>query len=201
MDRPRIADLFCGAGGSAMGLHRAGFEVVGYDIVFQKHYPFEFHQQDALTVDLSGFDAVWASPPCQGYSRMRHLPWQVGKVYPMLIEPTRRLLQTTHLPWIIENVMDAKLEAGWLCGTMFGLPFYRHRAFETNWFWLQPEHPKHSLILLPGRMLGNRAHMGHDLAGIDMDWMTKQERSQAIPPTYSEFLGKQLMQYLGIRDN
>jgi DNA (cytosine-5)-methyltransferase 1 len=90
----RILDLFCGAGGAAMGLHQAGFDVVGVDIVFQKHYPFEFHQADALTYPLEGFDAYWASPPCQGYSRLRHLPWLKDKKWPMLIDPSRGSLRT-----------------------------------------------------------------------------------------------------------
>ena len=157
MRRPLIADLFCGAGGAAMGLSRAGFEVVGFDIAPQPHYPFAFVRQDALTVDLSPFDAVWASPPCQAYSIMRNLPWLRDKEYPRLIAPTRELLDLSGKPWIIENVMGAHLPAGWLCGQMFGRPFYRHRAFETNWFWLQPGHPKHTRVISHGYGLGSRA--------------------------------------------
>ena len=92
MTRPVLLDLFSGAGGAAMGYHRAGFDVVGVDLVPQKHYPFEFHQADAMTYPLDGFDAIHASPPCQGYSTMRNLPWLRHKEYPMLIEPIHKRL-------------------------------------------------------------------------------------------------------------
>jgi DNA (cytosine-5)-methyltransferase 1 len=101
-----------------MGLHRAGFEVVGFDIEPQPHYPFEFHQQDALTVDLSEFDAVWASPPCQRYCSMSRN--HAG--HPDLYGPTRLFLQWAKKPYMIENVIGAPYESGIiLCGSMFGL--------------------------------------------------------------------------------
>lgn len=190
--KPRIADLFCGAGGSGMGLHRTGFEVVGFDIEPQKNYPFEFHQQDAFDVDLSNFDAVWASPPCQAYSRLRHLPWLRGKEYWDSIPPTRDYLVASRIPYILENVIGAPLEAGWLCGTMFNLPFYRHRLFETNWFWMQLGHPKHRLVFKRGRLFGSRQHSVSGLLGID--WMTRDELAQTIPPAYSEWLGQRLLE-------
>ena len=128
-----------------MGYHRAGFDVVGVDIEPQPHYPFEFLQADALEYLSNplryGYDAIHASPPCQGYSRMRHLPWLKHKVYPLLIEPVRTLLEAKGLPYIIENVEDSPLERAsslfgthgvLLCGTMFGLPIYRHRPFECS---------------------------------------------------------------------
>jgi len=173
----RIADLYSGSGGAAFGLHLAAesldvpHKIVGFDIEPMPRYPafhdaeyaqhFEFHQADALEVDLSGFDAVWASPPCQGYSMMtNNLPWHRDRDYPLLILPTREKLGAVGKPYIIENVYTARygskvlerrgveahgMKAGWLCGQMFGLPLYRHRLFETNWFWLQPGHPKHRL--------------------------------------------------------
>ena len=98
MTRPRLLDLFCGAGGAAMGYHRAGFDVVGVDIKPQPHYPFEFHQADALTYPLDGFDAIHASPPCQAYRRTRSSATAGRPPSPDLIEPTRALLVASGLP-------------------------------------------------------------------------------------------------------
>ena len=213
--KPRLLDLFCGAGGAAMGYYRAGFEVVGVDIKPQPHYPFEFHQADALQFPLDGFDVIHASPPCQAYSIMRNLPWLRHKDYPALIDVTRERLSQPGVPYIIENVMGAHLAAGWLCGGMFGLPFYRHRAFETNWFWMQPGHPKHQFTVRNGRLLGARArdivhngaravgaNVGH-AAGVgqareamEIPWMTREEITQAIPPACTEYIGRQLMKAL-----
>lgn len=209
--RPRLLDLFCGAGGAAMGYHRAGFDVVGVDIAPQPHYPFEFHQGDAMTWTLSGFDAIHASPPCQGYSRMRHLPWLKGKDYPLLIEPTRRALGDTGLPYIIENVEDSPLQRAQglmgvhgilLCGVMFELPIYRHRPFESNVALVQPAHRPHRHVIKPGRMMGARARVSsweratrkQDV--MECGWMTQLEVAQAIPPAYTEYIGVQLLAHL-----
>src|SRR3990172_8970517 len=173
---PRLLDLFCGAGGTAMGYSLAGFtDIVGVDIVPQLRYPFEFVQADALEYLAEHgheFDAIHASPPCTGYSIMNNLPWLRGRDYPLLILPTMELLERTGKPYVLENVMGARhgakglakrgleahgLKAGWLCGTMFGLPFYRHRLFATNWDWLAPGHPKHVQRIRPGHSLAGRA--------------------------------------------
>lgn len=112
---------------------------------------------DGRVLSLRNIVAIHGSPPCQGYSIMNNLPWIRSRTYPLLILPLRELLEQTGKPYIIENVAGAaskknleklellehRLRAGWLCGGMFGLPIYRHRYFETNWFWLQPGHPKH----------------------------------------------------------
>lgn len=159
-DPPRLLDLFCGAGGAARGYQLADFYVTGVDHVPQPRYCGEaFVQADALTyVAEHGreYDAIHASPPCQGYSIMRNLPWLRDREYPLLITPTRDALVATGKPWVLENVMGAHLPAGWLCGAMFGLPVYRHRAFETSFFWLQPGHPRHRQVIKPGRRLGHR---------------------------------------------
>jgi DNA (cytosine-5)-methyltransferase 1 len=225
--RPRLLDLFCGAGGAAVGYHRAGFEVVGVDIEPQPHYPFEFRQLDVMKFDpdklaLCDFDAVHASPPCQGYSRMRHLPWLRGREYPLLIEPVRELLRAIGLPWVIENVEDSPLvrtsdlfgsHGVLLCGTMFGLPIYRHRPFESNVPLPALPHGRHREVIRRGRTLGSRAwlgmrqmeergtHAGHQGGGgvreaFGIDWMTTHELSQAIPPAYTEYIGAQLMLHL-----
>lgn len=133
----KIADLYCGAGGAAMGIHQAcedagvPHRIVGFDTDGKplRHYPFEAVQQDALTVDLSPFDAVWASPPCQAYSRTHSLYASEG--LPDLIPATRELLRKSGKPYIIENVQGAPL-LHWvlLCGTMFGMKTLRHRLFE-----------------------------------------------------------------------
>jgi DNA (cytosine-5)-methyltransferase 1 len=138
-----LLDLFCGAGGAAMGYHRAGFEVVGVDIRPQPNYPFEFIQADALDymsgvlTAFGGFDAVHASPPCQAYSSMQHM-WNARDDHPDLIAPTRELLRVTGLPYVIENVVGASLiEPVRICGASVGLrsgryDLARHRLFETS---------------------------------------------------------------------
>ena len=142
--KPRLLDLFSGAGGCSRGYADAGFEVVGVDIVPQKNYPYEFHQADALTFPLDGFDVIHASPPCQHFTNM--LNWDESKkdAHPDYIDSIRQRLQATGKPYIIENVPGAPVERMiMLCGAMFGLRVYRHRYFESNVFLFQPEHPRH----------------------------------------------------------
>ena len=154
---PRLLDLFCGAGGAAMGYHRAGFDVVGVDIAPQPRYPFEFHQADAMTFPLDGFDAIHASPPCQAYSRLRHLPWLAGKEYPLLLTPTWERLATHGVPWVIENVADAPMPYSIVvCGWTIGLPIYRHRRFGSSFLLLAPPHRRHVHVIAPGKRLNDR---------------------------------------------
>ena len=288
----RLLDLCCKAGGAAMGYERGGFETVGVDIEPQPRYPFEFVQADALEYLAEHgheFDAIHASPPCQGYSIMHNLPWLRDREYPLMILPLITMLEELGKPYVLENVMGARhgsktlskrglevhgLEAGWLCGAMFGLPFYRHRLFAANWLWLAPGHPKHmghvttgagpgqkggaiseqiiasdgtkhKPVIFPdgsrqsisrgallarqkglatdGRKLkpdiitsdgrparaigdvglslndwGNGKGMGHQVGwrlaaeAMGIDWMNRAELTQAIPPVYTEHIGRQL---------
>jgi DNA (cytosine-5)-methyltransferase 1 len=217
----RLLDLFCCAGGAGMGYHVAGFDVTGVDINPQPNYPFDFMQADVLTLDvgfLRLFDAIHASPPCQGYSSMRHVPNTVGA--PLLIEEVRRLLQKADRPFIIENVE----QAGWamgdpivLCGSMFDLgteghELRRHRLFESNIKISAPGPCRHSAqpvvgvyggharrrsAVHGGRKTKDTWKHGHKHAMQDamgMRWGTCTEISEAIPPSYTEHLGRQLME-------
>lgn len=202
----RCADLFCGAGGAAMGLHRAGFEVEGWDINPQPHYPFKFHLGDALEADLSRFDFVWSSPPCQRYTSMQHLR-KNGHAHKDLVIPTRLKLSTSGLPWIIENVKGAPLNTPiMLCGTMFGLRIIKHRYFESNMpleFTLSA--CDHRGVYDPWH--GKGRTVVEMRAAQDTPWIPagggasrKQGRTgcvnNAIPPAYSEFLGRQIIRIL-----
>lgn len=131
--RPRLLDLFCGAGGAAMGYHSAGFEVVGVDIRPQPRYPFEFHQGDALSFPLEGdWAVIHASPPCQAYCDSNQ-GLHDGRRHPRLIEPIRERLLAWGGAYVIENVDRAPLRGQLLlCGTMFGLRVIRHRIFEAS---------------------------------------------------------------------
>ena len=191
----RLLDLYSGAGGAAAGYVRAGFTVVGVDIKPQPRYRHSgavaFIQADALEYCREHgheFDAIHASPPCQGYSRTRFLPWLKGRKHPLLIEPTRAELRKLSCPWVIENVGDSPLKGVALHGAMFGLPFVRERIFESNIVLFAPS-KKRRAVGVPGRMFGNRLRKQHGQVGDD----------QAIPPEYSEWIGKQLMAVLASR--
>jgi len=206
-----------------MGYHRAGFDVVGVDINPQPRYPFEFHKLDAMellermanrrfSAVALGVDAIHASPPCQAYSTATASP---GK-HPDLYEPTRRLLQATGLPWAIENVMGAPYQYGVrLCGTMFGLEtagewLRRHRNFETSHAILQDRVCRHRKDVRAVTITGKcyltvtkdcARHsrqptfaLAQELMGVD--WMTRAELAQAIPPAYTEYIGRQLLDHL-----
>ncbi len=213
--KPRLLDLFCGAGGSAMGYHRAGFEVVVVDIAPQPHYPFEFIQEpyEAALFDLMNnwpegtFDAIHASPPCQAHSSAGLAATVTyGKHYEDLLTPTRPLLIATGLPWVIENVPGAPMRADfWLCGCGFGLPdLKRERWFETSWHGgpteLRPPcNHDGNTITVTGHTPQRWAHgrrkgvtKAEREAAMGIDWMTVKELSQAIPPAYTEFIGRQL---------
>lgn len=138
--KPRLLDLFCGAGGAAMGYHRAGFDVTGVDIKPQPHYPFEFVQADALEYCAAHgheFDVIHASPPCQAYTGMRNITisrFGAAPEHPDLVDDTRRALRATGRHWIIENVQNSPIDTHIiLCGVSLGLPeLARHRHFESD---------------------------------------------------------------------
>ena len=216
MDKPRLLDLFCCAGGAGKGYYETGFDVTGVDLVEQPNYPFDFIRADALNLDskfLSSFDAIHASPPCQAYSVTAKRTGR-GNEWPMLIEPVRKMLSATGLPYVIENVVGAPLvDPIVLCGTMFsGLRVIRHRLFETN-FDIRPPKHKHEKHPLCHTLDKRKSHYGKtdewvDFVQVngggncsanaardamDIDWMTKRELNEAIPPAYTKFVGKALM--------
>jgi hypothetical protein len=189
----RLLDLFCGAGGSAMGYSRAGFDVVGVDIRLQPHYPFEFHLADAMTYPLEGFDAIHASPPCQHYAPVTR--WRGSAAdHPDLVPETRNRLVASDIPWVIENVPGAPIRPDFLlCGSAFGLRVKRHRWFETSWSGIQFAIPcSHHRKLLPFMHKGERAYAD----ALGCGWMTNVEAREAIPPEYTRFIGQLLMKHL-----
>jgi DNA (cytosine-5)-methyltransferase 1 len=208
MSRPRLLDLFCGAGGAAMGYHRAGFEVVGVDIAPQPHYPFEFRQGDAMEWPLDGFDAVHASPPCQGFmgGRMSFNPYHRAKVHIDLLTPMRERLQSQSAPWIIENVPGAPMRVDLvLCGSMFALPrLRRHRWFEVSFSidrLAPPCRHEPNTLTICGKVRGNSSRWGKGntadwRAAMGMDWANEREMSQAIPPAYTEWIGGVLIRLI-----
>lgn len=209
--KPRLLDLFCGAGGCSMGYHRAGFEVVGVDINPQPRYPFTFIHADALIVlaKLSHrFDVIHASPPCQAYTTMRHLGKRAGENAPDLVATTRDMLKTSNRLYVIENVVGSPLQKPTvICGSFFGLGVRRHRLFETSFRLATIPWCRHSKSPRPIAVYGdhpqgaslriNRANslsQGREAMGID--WMNWRELTQAIPPAYTEYIGNQLIRIL-----
>lgn len=204
----RLLDLFCGAGGCAMGYKRAGFYVVGVDIKPQPRYAGdEFVQGDALDYVVAHgqeFDVIHASPPCQAYSKSRYL--QDNK-HPQLIKNTRRGLRATGKPYVIENVQGAPLiNPVTLVGSMFGLLTMRPRLFECNFpvpFLLAPppaaQHAKMGRPPQEGEyvhVVGHMSNVPYCRRAMGIDWMTQAELAQAIPPAYTEWIGRHLMEHI-----
>lgn len=207
---PRLLDLFCGAGGCSEGYRRAGFDVVGVDIKPQPRYPFQFIQADALEyVARHGaeFDAIHASPPCQAYSISRNNG--SNKDAPRLIAPTRAALIATGTPYVIENVMGADLiNPLMLCGASFGLgaagmDLPRHRLFESSALLMGSPctHRRGKTLGVYGNgttrwhldAIGRCLRESEKRQAMGIDWMNRRELTQAIPPAYTEYLGRQLM--------
>lgn len=239
MERPRILDLFCGAGGAGVGYAQAGFDVVGIDIAEQQNYPFPFVEGDALSVlgylvagaavgfqrdgemvwlTIEDFAAIHASPPCQSYLNLGDVNRARGRTYehPDLISDTRDALEMTGVPWVIENVQDAGRELRnpvRVCGTGLNLPLRRHRLFEAN-LPIEGVHCQHNRYTVPKYWTGWRPNGEHRLstvvqvygnaggrdqwpAAMGIDWMTSKEMCEAIPPAYTEHIGRQLLAHSG----
>ncbi len=206
MARPLLLDLFCGAGGCAVGYHRAGFDVVGVDIRPQPRYPFPFVQADALRppFDLTKFAVIHASPPCQRYSVAGNI--NGGQRHPDLVAATRDQLVSTGKPYVIENVPGAPLHFPLtVCGLSLGLRVKRHRLFESNVMLFAPACQGHAsgdwVTVFGGGAPAvadnrRRAPVGAARQAMGIDWMSRGELSQAIPPAYTEWIGKQLLRIL-----
>ena len=219
--RPRLLDLFCCAGGAAMGYHQAGFDVVGVDINPQPHYPFMFVQGDALDfLERNGrhFDVVHASPPCHDHSTLRHT---MGGLHGTgwLLDATRQALRENSAPYVIENVPGAPMQQPIvLCGSMFGLgaqcgddyrQLRRHRQFESNVALSVPSSCAHQggaigvygggrAVRVPGgRRGGYQGLKSERIEAMGIGWMTLAELSQAIPPAYTAHVGSQIIEQIG----
>lgn len=219
--KPLLLDLFCGAGGAAMGYSRGGFDILGVDIKPQPNYFFPFIQGDALEVGRAlivtdRIDMIHASPPCQAYSTTRTLH---TAEYPKLIEPVRMLLDYSGLPYVIENVVGAPLlNPTRLCGSAFGLGVRRHRLFETSWPVMFPPTCDHASQPEPIDVTGTGAQrLGPRLDGkggnsrkprnltharevMGIDWMSRRELSEAVPPAYTEWLARDFLRVMELRN-
>jgi DNA (cytosine-5)-methyltransferase 1 len=206
----RLLDLFCGAGGAAMGYHRAGFDdITGIDIKPMPRYPFKFIQGDALEYLAEHgqeYDVIHASPPCQAYTMMQNIRHNSG-AHADLVAKTRELLDLIGKPYVIENVYKAPLKAHiMLCGTMFGLNIIRHRYFESKHIPLVLMPPcDHRNVYDPYHGENRTADKFRQAMGID--WMpvgggdasgksAAGTLAQAIPPAYTEWIGKRILEQI-----
>lgn len=192
-----------------MGLSRAGFQVTGVDVYQQRAYPFKIYEEDALdflsVTGAQGFDLIWASPPCQAFTAYKRRKNHVRPV-DNLIPEVRKILKEIRKPYIIENVGGAPLiDPAMLCGSMFGLDIQRHRFFESN-FPIEQLKCDHSVWAPRFPPATNRKNLRKTVEvgvyriplsvqqkAMGIDWMNLKELSQAIPPAYSEYLGRQFL--------
>lgn len=212
----KLLDGFSGAGGCSMGYYLAAkelgidIEITGVDINPQKNYPFKFIQADIFDIDLSEFNFIHMSPPCQAYSVLSGLTTQD---YPMLIPAVRNMLIASGKDYVIENVygaLDHMINPIMLCGTLFNLKVFRHRLFECNFHVTQPEHKSHKeldnyTLCKQGKMpnegdymtvTGNFAGIKYASKAMGIDWMLGKELSQAIPPAYTKYIMQEYIRYL-----
>lgn len=197
-------DLFCGAGGAAWGYHLAfpDAEIVGVDINPQPRYPFTFVQADANTYPLDGFDFVHASPPCQDWSTLRTMHDGHGTAH--MLPDTVARLRASGAQWVVENVPGSAAGFGCpvvtLCGSSFGLKVRRHRLFASS-FPIMAQPCRHAEQGQPlgvygtgggGQMTrGRKATPAEAKEAMGIDWMSRREISQAIPPAYTLYIGQQ----------
>lgn len=186
----------------------------------------EIEMSDGRVIYLEDIAVIGASPPCKHDSGMSRGRWQEKRLkHPDLIKPTRKLLIKSGKPYVIENVAGARHKYQshlMLCGTMFGLQsdygnqLQRHRYFEVypHVLILPPpcSHNGLSAIGVYGggqhpnrrtRANGSGTKQAGDDFGIEqrkkamgIDWMSSSELSQAIPPAYTHWLGKQLLKVI-----
>lgn len=178
------------------------------------------------SLGLADFDALAASPPCQAYSITKNAH---TREHPELIVPTRERLVSTGLPYVLENVEGAKrqmLSPLMLCGSEFGLRatdtdglevwLQRHRLFESNVLLMSAGGCYHPSDIWCAGVYGNGApsrdaararaggytppsqHVRAALMGID--WMSRNGLSQAIPPVFTEYVGRQLLDAVSVWD-
>lgn len=237
--KPKLLDLFACAGGAGTGYSRAGFDVYCVDIDPQPNNPFTFRHADAIStmVDLldgkqvefiepdgqlvlltmDDFSVIHASPPCQSFLSLGAVNKALGRAYdyPNLIGPIRDLLIESRLPWVIENVSNAKSEMRspvQICGTALDLPIRRHRLFESNMqivglpcqhskfterkYWTSWRPNGETRLSTVVQVYGNGGNQHEWPAAMGIDWMTPHEMAEAIPPAYAEFVGTQIMKSL-----
>ena len=218
--KPRLLDLFAGAGGCSVGYERAGFQVVGVDNKRHPDYPFAMFIADALDfiddgwLDGGNFDVVAASPPCPRYSVATPDANRDG--HPDLVAPIRERLVEWGGIYVIENVPGAPLvDPITLCGSMFWLGVRRHRLFESNVPLERPRcnhanqkqvwgvYGQHGDLRGPvprpnGTSRGGKARdAAHAREVMGIDWMTEwADLADAIPPAYTEFVGWQLITHV-----
>lgn len=222
MSRPKVLDLFCGAGGCSVGYHRAGFDVTGVDIEGHPDYPYRIVEADAMSVlanvpEIDGFDVIHASPPCQGYTTMSNR-WRgnggAADGWDKLIGEVRHWLEAWGGIYVIENVPGARRE---MCdpitlhGGMFGLGVNRPRLFESNVPIAVDKAPRvknpmgvygkhHDGRRLFTRKDGTNQYAARTLAegqaAMGVDWMNWRDLCESVPPAYTEFIGRQLLAHL-----
>jgi DNA (cytosine-5)-methyltransferase 1 len=217
-DKPKLLDLFSGAGGAAYGYKLAGFHITGVDKEPQPRYAGDiFIQADALDyVREFGhlYDAIHASPPCQfnlkGLNAVNESRGRINNHVDLIAE-TREAVIKTNLPFVIENIVgSALIHPIQLCGSSFGLPVKRHRLFESNLLlfalccqhhiWKEAIYPtnfrpkgeivKSKVVQVYGNTAGSK--LWND--AMKIDWMDRKEIQQAIPPAYTQYIGRFLFE-------